>query len=100
MVQILEIQSDLEGFTQIAAGGLQDGGDIIEHDFGLFFDRAGFQRAGYQVDRDLSRTENEIAEDDCLRIGADRLGRFVRKNCLFQDTSLKRKSLHRLDIIN
>ena len=68
---MLQIARGFHHVRQVAAGGLQDRGQVFNRLPALRFDGRGLDAAGCRVDRDLAGGEDQTAGDDRLRVRAD-----------------------------
>ena len=59
-------------YTDWYGGGLENGGQVFQHAVRLFLDAALDELHGVGIEGDLSRSEDEAAADDGLRVRPDR----------------------------
>ena len=75
-----DVDGGLEHVRQIAAGGLQDRGDVAQRLLGLLLDGTEAFLAGRRVDGELSRDVDDAVVHDGLRIMPGRLRRVGRRD--------------------
>ena len=76
VAEVDEVDRRLHHVGEGAAGGFEDGREVVEHAFRLRGDVSADELTGLRIDRDLAAQEYEIAGVDRLRIRADGSRRF------------------------